>query len=337
MVFATFEKCTLRFLLITIFATASLISCSSGGGGDGGGTRALTVSTGQFIDSIAAGIQYSYPSTNASGITDANGNFPVDLDATVEFHIGDISLGSASATLLMSPVNLGSSNNATNQITTNITRFLQVIDDDGNSSNGIQITSTMRDLASGMTVNFDQTPTNFENDGNVQTVVSTLTAATMAGARLLTSISVADAQNHLSNSLSDAIMSQLDTFTGTSLSDFTNCVDAARDTVARGSITISFINPVEPYSFSGSGSFSVNAGGVNVREDMSISGTFLLDGTVSGSISSDAYQNGSYVGSGNSSYSGSFSQSALLLDIPTIFLPQYGTNCYRNGQIVVTK
>jgi hypothetical protein len=62
-----------------------------------------------------------------------------------------------------------------------------------------------------------------------------------------------------------------------------------------------------------------------------------LDGTVSGNISSDAYQNGTYVGSGNSTYTGSFSQSALVLDIPTIFLPEYGANCYRNGQIVVTK
>ena len=253
------------FWLIPILLMVSglIISCSSGGG-SGGSVKGLKVTTGQFIDSAVEGLQYTYISSGTSGLTGSGGNFMVQVGSLVEFHIGDIALGQSAATHLMSPVNFGTATNVTNDMTTNIARFLQIIDDDGDPSNGILITNNVRSLAAGMSVNFNRTPTSFENDGNVQTVVSTLTAATGAGARMLTSVDVAVAQDHLSSSLTATLNDNVDTFFATSFSDFKNCPSNARDSVANGSITINSVTGGSNI-FSGSGSFSANVGGATIQ------------------------------------------------------------------------
>jgi len=284
-------RSTALWLVVSSLSLLTLVACNSGGGG-GKGTAALQVSSGQFIDSIASGLEYSYPGLGISGITGDTGSFSVHLGEQVQFSIGGIVLGQATANILMTPVNLGSSNSVTDQVTTNIARFLQIIDSDADNSNGIQITADMRTAAAGMSINFNQTTTNFESDTNVSDIINTLTG----GARSFADVSVVNAQTHLSDSITGEIQGMLATFNGTSFSDFTNCISGATDSVASGSITITYISATSPYSYQGEGSFSAKVSGITVREDMTFNGTVSIDGTMSGYIDSVAYQNGSYAG-----------------------------------------
>ena len=104
----------------------------------------------------------------------------------MQFFIGDIVIGGAAAASIMTPVSLvQGAADETNPTVTNIARFLQTLDNDGNPSNGITITTAVNNLAVGRTINFNQSVASFGNDTNVQTVVSALTAVTSAGTRPL--------------------------------------------------------------------------------------------------------------------------------------------------------
>jgi len=75
----------------------------------------------------------------------------------------------------------------TDTTVTNVVRFLMTLDDDNDPSNGIEITKAVADLTTGESVDFRLSSTGFSNAGDVQVLLSTLTAAT--GARSLTSVS----------------------------------------------------------------------------------------------------------------------------------------------------
>jgi len=95
---------------------------------------------------------------------------------------------------------------------TNIARFLQTLDDDAAPSNGITITSDVMDLAVGKSMDFSLSITDFENNGNVQTIVADLSTATTAGARSL--VSVQQAQAHFKDTLISFLVGN---YTGTFL------------------------------------------------------------------------------------------------------------------------
>ena len=174
--------------------SVALVACGGGSGG-GGGTG---TNTGIFVDSPVEGLRYVTDSLD--GQTDAGGRFNYRAGETIEFYVGDILIGAATGALELSPIDLvPGARNENHPAVTNIARFLQTIDDDGNPSNGIRITEVVGDLARGETINFNQSISNFENDGAVQVVVTSLTSATPAGARSLVPTSVA--QEHLRSSL----------------------------------------------------------------------------------------------------------------------------------------
>lgn len=187
-----------RFAIYLVFSSL-IVACGGGGGGDdnSGAPAAPVVSQGRFIDAAVEGLAYT--SGAQSGITDANGAFQYENGKTVRFTIGDIVIGEALGDSVMTPVTLVSGSDASHPTVVNIAALLLTLDDDGNPDNGIRISETVRDLASGMSVNFAQTTTAFVADGGIQTVVSQLTAATVAGARVLVSSSFAT--SHLSNSI----------------------------------------------------------------------------------------------------------------------------------------
>ena len=179
---------------LAIIALMGLVGCGGGSSGGGGGA---STATGVFLDSAVEGM--SYVSGDSSGLTNAEGEFVYEVGKAVRFMIGDIVIGEALGQRLMTPVTLVDGGDTNNPTVLNIARFLQSIDEDDNVSNGIVITEQVRDLARGKSINFAQSLDAFSNDGNVQIIVSELTAATTGGARGLVSSSVAQA--HLNNTI----------------------------------------------------------------------------------------------------------------------------------------
>lgn len=180
-----------------------------------GGVTGTFTSTTEAVGAASAGVfsddpveGMSYVSGSISGTTDADGTFTYNaVGDNITFMVGDIEIGSGDAKPFMTPVDLVSDDDPsavdeTNDRVTNIARFLQTIDDDGDPSNGILITQAILDAAAGLSVEFNVTIAAFESDVNVQAVVDTLTAATTAGSRSL--VSVAAAQSQLQATLLEA-------------------------------------------------------------------------------------------------------------------------------------
>ena len=233
---------------------------------------------------------------------------------------------------MISPLNLAGTTNVANPTAVNIARFLQVLDDDGDASNGIQITQQMRDLAVGIgkTVNFAQSIAAFEVDPDVQAVVDTLTQ----GARTLAAVDSDTAQSHLQNTLMTVVngLAVGDKYTGTATSTFSNCPSNAVDTVSNGSITVT---SASSSNFTASGSFSVTVRGITIREDFTMNGIPNLDGTTSGSLDSESYQNGDYNGRGSASFQGKFNSRAIQFKTPSQNLDYIQEGCVHNGTLIV--
>ncbi len=178
------------FLLLTI------LGCGGGGGSDGHTNDGLQQGT--FIDGPVTGLRYLC--NGLEGKTDTEGHFQCDESAVVRFFVGDILLGETITKSVVTPVDLiVDARNELNAAVTNIARFLQTIDDDGDPSNGIWIRDSVHSAAVGRSVFFLQDSIAFESDQNVQDVTRALTTATTAGRREL--ISGLAAQDHLRVSL----------------------------------------------------------------------------------------------------------------------------------------
>ncbi len=120
---------------------------------------------------------------------------------TVTFTIGGITIGSATAASTLTPVSLISgATNETNSTVTNITSFLMSLDDDGDASNGIKITSATVTAAASQTVDFTVSTVAFQADSAIVALVTTLTGSNTTPQTSLTS--VANAQSHLNTTLS---------------------------------------------------------------------------------------------------------------------------------------
>lgn len=176
------------------FLTIALSACGGSGGGSSSSPAPTTnppqSATGVFLDSAVEGISYS--SGALSGITDADGRFEYEVDNTIIFSIGSITIGAALGADTITPIELvDGAADETNDEVVNILRFLQTLDNDANPDNGIQITSIMRNLAVDTVIDFAQTPEAFTDDGLVQTILSTMTSASDTGARLLLAAEVA--------------------------------------------------------------------------------------------------------------------------------------------------
>lgn len=166
-----------------------LIGC--GGGGGGGTSSVPVVDTGIFLDSRVAGV--SYRTETQSGTTSALGEYQYVAGETITFSIGNIILGSALASDIITPLSLvPSATDASHPTVTNIVRLLVSLDSDNNPDNGITINQAIIDAASNAQINFDQSISAFESDTQTTTFIAD------AGSSLVT---VSAAQNHFQNSL----------------------------------------------------------------------------------------------------------------------------------------
>ena len=172
------------------------------GGGGGGGTGGGSLS-GTFIDAATANLDFSTPTVTGM-VTDASGGFSYNSGETVSFFIGSpngIPLGSAPGADIITPVHLiSAASNAEHRAVTNIVRLLLTLDQNGIPGDGSQIPEAARTAGSGVVLNFDQEPADFENDAAVQAY---LDAVFPPSGRTL--VSATAARDHLTASLSAAL------------------------------------------------------------------------------------------------------------------------------------
>jgi len=129
--------------ILAILVTLTLVAC--GGGGSGNPSGGVTTATGQFKDSNTAGI--SYVSGGQSGVTGSDGSFTYEVGNSVEFSIGGVTIGTSNGKSIVTPVDLVSGGSSSSVEVQNIVRLLMMLDDDGDPSNGINISSSVLTIA----------------------------------------------------------------------------------------------------------------------------------------------------------------------------------------------
>lgn len=238
-----------------ILAATLLTSC---GGGSAEPAADASLPSGVFIDSAVAGL--TYVSGTTTGTTDSTGRFEYQTGETVTFSIGGVTLGTVNPKGVITPVDLvPGATDETNATVTNIARFLQTIDDDGDPSNGITISAAAAAAAAGSNVNFSQTTAAFEGDGDVTAAVTAITTATAAGVRPL--VTEAAAKAHLqANLIARLAGTYAGTYTGDSSGTFNVTVNSAGNVSGVGvenGLSFAITGTV---ASNGTGSFSGNAG-----------------------------------------------------------------------------
>lgn len=283
------------FFFISLFVWV-LASCGGGGSSSSSGGSSGTVLNGQFIDSAVQGIRYE--TTTQSGTTDASGTFSYESGETVRFYVGSILIGEVLGSSIITPIELVGATDETDRTVTNIARFMQTLDDDGNPDNGIVITSAVSNAALTQ-INFDQSIDDFTNDGEVQTLIASLTATTSAGARSL--ITAAEAQNHLSSTIFNAFSGDWSgSFSGDDSGTWSVTISSTGEISGNGNS-----NQEGSFTITGnintSGNANFAAGSASIGA--SFSGTFdYAQGTASGSWSNSLFS-GSWSGTRDSSSS----------------------------------
>lgn len=109
------------------------------------------------------------------GITDSNGTFNYKAGEKVTFSLGDVVLGSAPAVPIVTPLDLSpSAVDLTNSEVSNMTRFLQTLDTDGDAGNGIEITSAVRNAAKDLSITFDVLVGEFEENSDLLSLLQSV-------------------------------------------------------------------------------------------------------------------------------------------------------------------
>ena len=138
-----------KILALSLFASALFFhGCGGGGGGGSSSSSSTTMVTKTLVDSHISGVSYSCGNTNST--TSEQGEFTCPLNSTVSFKIGGITLGSLSITssspsIITPSIIFDQENSETpNENVIKFLRFVQSLDEDNNPSNGIKITSSIR-------------------------------------------------------------------------------------------------------------------------------------------------------------------------------------------------
>lgn len=281
--------------LMLVFSV--LASC--GGGGSSAGTNssapAVAATTGYFIDSAVSGLSYKTPSR--SGITGAKGAFSYVPGETVTFSIGNITLGTVNGESIITPLAFIKNSSLSTSAIINRIRFLMMLDSDGNPSNGISISDSVRTAAAKWTIDFNSA--HFGSDASsIASSVSKLIGKTV------TLPTISTAESHMDTNF------------------YCNYAGAYTGNYS-GALSGTFGLVIGPYSGkiigsgrnSGTGNYDMILGHLNV--DQKLSATFggdSIGATFSGTLSSDGT-----VFSGNWSLgaqSGSYKASRLVLSLP---------------------
>jgi hypothetical protein len=191
-----------RYFPLAALGVALTIGCGDDSEPAGPGTGGTLFNQGIFVDAPCAGLDYIAArgtDDEIKGVTDASGTFTYVPGQNVVFLVGGLCLGDAPASARMNPLQLVDASDVTAPAATNIARLLQTLDDDANSSNGIQISAAVREAASSHWLDFSLPVDSFATDALTVGIVQVLTTATQAGERPL--VSAAEAQANLTSGI----------------------------------------------------------------------------------------------------------------------------------------
>jgi hypothetical protein len=155
---------------------ASLIffvaACGGGGGGSSSSPPAPpppppNVFSGQFKDANTAGLAFATPSR--SGTTDTRGAFSYMPGETVEFSLGGVIIGSSPGKSILTPVDLIPGSSVDTLGVQNIARFLLMLDQNDDATDGIFISDGVRQVAANWP-QVDFSASDFDNE--VVTILS---------------------------------------------------------------------------------------------------------------------------------------------------------------------
>jgi para-nitrobenzyl esterase len=141
----------------------ALAACGGDSDSDHGGSTGPTSRTGTFVDSPVAGLNYA-GTESAAGVTNDAGQFQYQDGETLNFSIGELTLGSAEGAGQLTPLTIteGADTAEDNRVSNKLV-LLQTLDQDGDLNNGIQISEAIGALvsenAAGM--DFDQPTESF--------------------------------------------------------------------------------------------------------------------------------------------------------------------------------
>jgi hypothetical protein len=161
---------------------------------------------GSFIDSPVQGLDY-YSATH-SGVTDQDGHFMYQAGEMMTFAIGDVLLGEAMAAEVMTPMDFIDESerpfDVTHPVVTNMGRFLQSLDTDGNPENGIIISDDVKIQVTGRMIDFHQSIMDFESDPFMESFYDTLNGLKMPHNGLMWGLdAVEDAQQHMNDHMGE--------------------------------------------------------------------------------------------------------------------------------------
>jgi hypothetical protein len=269
----------IKIVLQSLGAMLLLVGLVACGGGNNNSEPATQ--QGVFLDSVVQGLQYT--SGSLMGTTDASGMFIYEAGGTVTFKVGDIVIGTAPGASIITPVSLVSGAvDETDPTVTNIVRFMLTIDDDGDPSNGIQVTGSIQAAATGLSVDFSSST--FDLDTAAIDALVALTDASPRGVQT-SYVPSGDAQVHLSDTLLSTMAGIYNgTYSGDDTGTWTLVV--AED----GTITGSGCSTTAGGDFTLSG--TVASDGVSAigtgGDSAEFEGTFSLTGNFSGTWSDTA-------------------------------------------------
>lgn len=198
MTWQTPEPVVETFSFVVIAATCLLLlsaGCSREEGHAAAAVPANAVLTGVFYS--VEGL--TYETQTVSGTTNARGEFTYRPGETVRFSVGDLVLGSAPGNQRVTSAHLvlganGDVKKLKDPQVTNMARFLQSLDEDGNVENGVVITARVRDAVKRYRrkINFAQSEAAFTSAPDVKALFLEL------GTSLR---NAAQARNHLRRTL----------------------------------------------------------------------------------------------------------------------------------------
>lgn len=123
-----------KLITMSSVAVASLVLVGCGGGST---TTSASTGTGFYVDAAIAGVEYSCGTQ--VGITDGFGKFTFDNNQGCTFKVGNVLLREVNASTLVDGMTIFEDNADT-------ARFLQTLDRDGDASNGIDVSSSAKNL-----------------------------------------------------------------------------------------------------------------------------------------------------------------------------------------------
>lgn len=129
------------------------------------------VETGTFIDSAVENLNYRTDSVE--GATNFGGNFSYRKSETIEFFIGQLSLGSTVVDALLTPIDLVTDGSIDSTAVINRAVLLQSLDADGDADNGITIPAAAH-IAAPPSLDFTQTTLAFAADATALTYLRTV-------------------------------------------------------------------------------------------------------------------------------------------------------------------